>query len=410
MRACAKYASASDLAARENMGDVGDAAARAVSALKGEGNKYLKEGQHDEAISCYMRALEAMGPMSETASRAQDEERAVLYSNCALARLQRGAKGDAQAAWADARRAVELAPSYAKAHYRMGKALEAMGRGAEAAVAISKSQSLFVAGQTGRVAPLQSEQRSSSAGSAERAVNMVPKSTAMSMPATAATGESENTSTATAAAPRQKSSPELEPEPESEPEPELEPELISGPQGGLTSANLSADDADRPSLPPPGTEEFTAASLEPFNGVDGKPIYIALGPNVYDVTTGVDFYGPGAGYHKFAGKDASRAMAKMSFDPADINRWDTEDLTESQVKTLADWITKYEQKYPIVGTVALANAYGVQHASAGHVAEHKERQRKKAARASAQVQQDSGNAGRSEQQTEIDEEDGCVIQ
>ena len=90
--------------------------ATAVAALKAEGNKCLKEGQHDEAISCYVRALEAMGPMSETASRAQDEERAVLYANCSLARLQRGTKGDAQAAWADARRAVELAPSYAKAH------------------------------------------------------------------------------------------------------------------------------------------------------------------------------------------------------------------------------------------------------------------------------------------------------
>ena len=232
----------------------------------------------------------------------------------------------------------------------------------------------------------------------------------MPAPSTAATatGAREKTSTATAAAPRHKSSAEPEPEPESEPE--LEPETISGPEGGLTSVNVSADDADRPSLPPPGTEEFTAASLEPFNGVDGKPIYIALGPNVYDVTTGVDFYGPGAGYHKFAGKDASRAMAKMSFDPADINRWDTEDLTESQVKTLADWITKYEQKYPIVGTVALADAYGVQHASAGHVAEHEERQRKKAARALAKAQQDSGNARRSGQQPETDEEDGCIVQ
>ena len=85
---------------------------------------------------------------------------------------------------------------------------------------------------------------------------------------------------------------------------------------------------------------FTAASLAPFVGEDGNPIYIALGRKVYDVSTGADFYGPGNGYSKFAGKDASRALAKMSFDPADVDARGCEELTEEQRKTLADWIAK----------------------------------------------------------------------
>ena len=84
----------------------------------------------------------------------------------------------------------------------------------------------------------------------------------------------------------------------------------------------------------------TAATLAPFTGEDGGPIYIALRRKVYDVSTGADFYGPGNGYSKFAGKDASRAMAKMSFDPADVDERGCEELTEVQVKTLDDWIAK----------------------------------------------------------------------
>jgi hypothetical protein len=61
--------------------------------------------------------------------------------------------------------------------------------------------------------------------------------------------------------------------------------------------------------------------------------------------------GAGGGYNKFAGRDISRALAKMSFDPDDLNNTSVDDLDEKQIKILQDWIATFEEKkqYPIVG-------------------------------------------------------------
>ena len=81
-------------------------------------------------------------------------------------------------------------------------------------------------------------------------------------------------------------------------------------------------------------------------------ILLALKGNVYDVSFGgKEHYGPGGSYHLFAGIDASRALAKMSFDPNDLNSSDLSDLTEEQLKILDDWEEKFQKKrlYPIIG-------------------------------------------------------------
>lgn len=39
---------------------------------------------------------------------------------------------------------------------------------------------------------------------------------------------------------------------------------------------------------------YTPKTLEPFNGVDGRRILLAIKGVVYDVTAGRSFYGPGA--------------------------------------------------------------------------------------------------------------------
>lgn len=82
------------------------------------------------------------------------------------------------------------------------------------------------------------------------------------------------------------------------------------------------------------------------------PIYIGAGDKVFDVSFGgMTFYGPGCSYHRFAGKDASRALAKMSFEPEDIETNSVDDLTDKQRQCLDDWIKTFEERkgYPIVG-------------------------------------------------------------
>eukprot|EP00565_Helicotheca_tamesis_P003368 CAMPEP_0185729146 /NCGR_PEP_ID=MMETSP1171-20130828/4493_1 /TAXON_ID=374046 /ORGANISM="Helicotheca tamensis, Strain CCMP826" /LENGTH=290 /DNA_ID=CAMNT_0028397923 /DNA_START=136 /DNA_END=1008 /DNA_ORIENTATION=- len=89
-------------------------------------------------------------------------------------------------------------------------------------------------------------------------------------------------------------------------------------------------------------------------GYATAPIYIGAGDKVFDVSFGgVTFYGKGCAYERFAGKNASRALAKMSFDPADTENTDTNDLTEKEKKVLADWAKTFEEKkgYPCVGVL-----------------------------------------------------------
>ncbi|KAL0924365.1 hypothetical protein M5K25_005182 [Dendrobium thyrsiflorum] len=58
--------------------------------------------------------------------------------------------------------------------------------------------------------------------------------------------------------------------------------------------------------------------LAPFNGTDEKlPILLGILGSVFDVTKGKSHYGPGGGYHHFAGRDASRAFASGNFTEID---------------------------------------------------------------------------------------------
>lgn len=87
-------------------------------------------------------------------------------------------------------------------------------------------------------------------------------------------------------------------------------------------------------------------------GYAAAPIYIGVEDKVFDASFGgVTFYGPDCPYESFAGKDASRALAKMSFNPDDITNTSTDDLTEKEVKVLKDWAKTFGEKkdYPVVG-------------------------------------------------------------
>ena len=100
-----------------------------------------------------------------------------------------------------------------------------------------------------------------------------------------------------------------------------------------------------------GQKEGTPTEDE-LKGYGTYPIYLGAYDKVFDVSFGgVPMYGKDGPYNRFAGKDASRALALMSFDPNDAANPDISDLEEKQVKVLHDWVKKFEENkgYPIVG-------------------------------------------------------------
>jgi membrane-associated progesterone receptor component len=97
--------------------------------------------------------------------------------------------------------------------------------------------------------------------------------------------------------------------------------------------------------------DFTTDQLLQYNGTDpSKPIYVAIKGRVFDVVIGKSFYGPGGSYVIFAGKDASRALAKMSKNDEDISS-SLYGLIEKEIGVLDDWEKKFEAKYLVVGRV-----------------------------------------------------------
>ncbi|ODV79962.1 cytochrome b5 [Suhomyces tanzawaensis NRRL Y-17324] len=102
--------------------------------------------------------------------------------------------------------------------------------------------------------------------------------------------------------------------------------------------------------------KFTPETLQKYNGTDDPKIFIAVKGKVYNVSQGASFYGPGGPYENFAGRDASRGLAKNSFEAellTPINKpIDTlKDLTDAEIESLDGWEEHFENKYPIVGSL-----------------------------------------------------------
>ncbi|KAL3524259.1 hypothetical protein ACH5RR_017093 [Cinchona calisaya] len=105
-------------------------------------------------------------------------------------------------------------------------------------------------------------------------------------------------------------------------------------------------------LPPPvQLGEVTEEELKQYDGADSKkPLLMAIKGQIYDVSQSRIFYGPGGPYHLFAGKDASRALAKMSFEEKDLTG-DISGLGVFELEALQDWEYKFMSKYVKVGTI-----------------------------------------------------------
>ncbi|KAK9181752.1 hypothetical protein WN944_024891 [Citrus x changshan-huyou] len=105
-------------------------------------------------------------------------------------------------------------------------------------------------------------------------------------------------------------------------------------------------------LPPPvQLGEITEGELKQYDGSDSKkPLLMAIKSQIYDVSQSRMFYGPGGPYALFAGKDASRALAKMSFEEKDLTG-DISGLGPFELEALQDWEYKFMSKYVKVGSI-----------------------------------------------------------
>ncbi|XP_038999445.1 membrane steroid-binding protein 2-like [Hibiscus syriacus] len=105
-------------------------------------------------------------------------------------------------------------------------------------------------------------------------------------------------------------------------------------------------------LPPPvQLGEVSEEELKQCDGSDPKkPLLMAIKGQIYDVSQSRMFYGPGGPYASFAGKDASRALAKMSFEENDLTG-DISGLGPFELDALQDWEYRFMRKYVKVGTI-----------------------------------------------------------
>ncbi|KAL5212682.1 hypothetical protein ABZP36_023529 [Zizania latifolia] len=130
--------------------------------------------------------------------------------------------------------------------------------------------------------------------------------------------------------------------------------LLAQPAAPPARRREEEEEEERTSQPLPPPVQLGAVTEEELRAYDGsdpkRPLLMAIKGQIYDVTQSRMFYGQGGPYEKFAGRDASRALAKMSFDPEDLTG-DISGLAPLEVESLNEWEYKFMSKYVKVGTI-----------------------------------------------------------
>ena len=97
--------------------------------------------------------------------------------------------------------------------------------------------------------------------------------------------------------------------------------------------------------------EITLEELSKHTGQDGyRPLALSIRGVIYDVSTGIGFYGEGKPYGVYAGREVARALGKMSLKEEDCSA-NMDDFTEKESATLEQWEAKFSGKYPVLGKV-----------------------------------------------------------
>lgn len=113
------------------------------------------------------------------------------------------------------------------------------------------------------------------------------------------------------------------------------------------------------------TRILTSDQLALFDGTrSSKPVYLALLGQIFNVEKGKKHYAVGGGYSFFAGvvvylvlwfysclhlgRDATRAFVTGDFSPEGLTD-NVDGLLESELISIADWVSFYEKEYEFVG-------------------------------------------------------------
>ncbi|KAF5302897.1 hypothetical protein FQA39_LY02077 [Lamprigera yunnana] len=96
-------------------------------------------------------------------------------------------------------------------------------------------------------------------------------------------------------------------------------------------------------------KDFHLEDLKNYDGTqeDGR-VLIAVNGQVFDVTKGKRFYGPGGPYAAFAGRDASRGLATFSVE-CKPGYDDLSDLNSMEMESVREWEAQFKEKYEYVG-------------------------------------------------------------
>lgn len=115
----------------------------------------------------------------------------------------------------------------------------------------------------------------------------------------------------------------------------------------VVAANEEANTCTNPTC-----EGVRVISEEELKANTYSPIWLSVLGEVYDVSKGEKFYGVGAGYSFFAGRDASPCFATGKFDEDGLKA-SFDDIPVSQLQSIEGWRKFYQgkDKYPFIGVL-----------------------------------------------------------
>jgi len=127
------------------------------------------------------------------------------------------------------------------------------------------------------------------------------------------------------------------------------------PQTGLGYRDSQAASKGVPAAPEKIPDEellqLDLSELHCYTGANDSRIVVSLGGELIDLTSGAELYGPGCGYHLFAGHDVTKCLATMSLEPADLDDLDWTPTSDEDQHTLNNWLEKLKAKYPVAGSL-----------------------------------------------------------